>query len=213
MKVYSKSQGKVIDMPTGGGISAETPAGIPSSGGFDYERLKPILQMQALQDPKNVSKYSSLLEMFKPAEKDANVGKRKVILNQSLPVLNTVSQYALTAPTGMRGWWKAQTGKIPGVEGGPAEMLDRQTDGFARLIASAFASEVGVATDKDVRRWKRIMPRPGDTYSERVETMNNLIKQVRSEANSLGIELPPMFEVMAQSLKQRGEITPGFVPE
>lgn len=129
------------------------------------------------------------LGLVKP-KKSTTEKKRELILNQSAPVLSNVIDSALAAPTGFKGAFKAQTGKIPGVAGGEAEALRRQTEGFARLIASAFASEVGVATDKDVARWKAIMPQPGDTLQERIDASNRLITQIESESKSLGIDIP-----------------------
>ena len=123
-------------------------------------------------------------------EKSAAVKKRELILNQAAPVLNRIVSSAMIAPEGWEGWWKATTGKIPGVAGGEAEFLERQTAGFARLIASAFASEVGVATDKDVNRWKSIMPKPSDTMEERQRMSQDLINQILSESQALGIEVP-----------------------
>lgn len=137
------------------------------------------------------SAASNIFEGLEPKD-DANVRKRKVILNQSAPVLQRVLQYALTAPPGMEGALKAKTGKIPGVEGGPAELLQRDTLGFARLIASAFASEVGVATDRDVERWMGLLPKPGDTLNERVDRIDNLVVQVRTEARGLSVD-PPLL--------------------
>ena len=181
-----------------------TSGGTPGMVGQDqYGMLKQLLTIAALKSPKDASKYASILSLAKPEDEagDANTRKRRVVLNQAVPVLNSVTDYALKAPTGVSGAWRAFIGKAPGVGGGDAEMLDRQTKGFARLIASAFASEVGVATDKDVERWLGLMPRPGDTKGERVQALNNLFTQIEAESKGLGLDVP---ETVKESRKKLG---------
>lgn len=121
----------------------------------------------------------------------ANVQKRQLILNQAAPVVSRITESALVAPTGLAGSLASLFGRVPGVAGGEAEYLRRDTDAFARLIASAFASEVGVATDRDISRWKGLMPQPGDTHEERVRQVSKLIEQIYDESQSLGMDVPP----------------------
>jgi hypothetical protein len=185
-----------VTPPTQQGGSSGVPGGV-----FGNESgLNPMQQLflSGGLGEEGSTEMSRLLNQFekmgllpKDTELTADQRNRTTVLNQASPVLETMTGYALTAPTGVEGWIRAWTGRRPGVAGGEAEMLERQTEGFARLIASAFASEVGVATDKDVERWKSIMPRPGDTQEERIESVNNLVKQIESEASSLGVPIPP----------------------
>lgn len=151
---------------------------------------------------------------YEPVAKDtAGQAKRKLILNQAAPVLKRVIGSAMAAPPGKTGWFKSQIGKLPGVAGGEAEYLRRDVEGFARLIASAFASEVGVATDKDVKRWMSIMPQPGDTHEERVRQSQKLIDQITSESESLGVEPPKEIIEAAKLLPGvSGEIPEGKPP-
>lgn len=141
-------------------------------------------------------------ELFAEENLSAAEKKRAILLSQSTPVLTRIIDAGLKAPTGLEGSMRAAIGGIPGVEGGEAEFLSRDTQGFARLIASAFASEVGVATDKDIDRWSKIMPKPGDTVSERIRQSEKLIEQISSEAKSLGISVPPEILELSSRLKQ-----------
>jgi hypothetical protein len=137
-----------------------------------------------------------------PEKQDTNTRKRKVVLQQAAPVLKRVVESAVKAPTGAGGTILSNLGRIPGVEGGEAEFLRRDTEGFARLIAAAFASEVGVATDQDVTRWKALMPQPGDTKAERKRQSEKLIQQIRSESRLLGVDVPQEIEETASLLSR-----------
>jgi len=198
-RVYSQSEGRFIDKPMGGeapSLGATQPTGRDS-------QIRQLLGIGAL----GKKQYGTAADLLAP-EPSANVEKRRTIISQASPIVSQISSLAATAPTGWKGWWKATTGKIPGVAGGKAESLSRTTEGYARLIASAFATEVGVATDKDVRRWKSIMPKPGDTEEERLEHSLNLVNQIISESKSLGMEVPDGISETRQNLlnAQSGKI-------
>lgn len=158
------------------------------------DSIKEQMGLAMLIDPDNASIYKSYADMMEP-QSSADVQKRLRVLNQSSPVLTRIVNYALSAPTGSSGALKASFGKIPGVEGGSAEMLSRDTQGFARLIANAFASEVGVATDRDVERWMGLLPQPGDTMPERIDRLNTLMTQIKKESAGLGVEAPALLKV------------------
>lgn len=140
------------------------------------------------------------------------VQKRNLILNQAAPVLQRIIGSAMEAPTGWKGVLKAWTGKIPGVSGGEAEYLQRDTQAFARLIASAFASEVGVATNQDVARWMKMMPNVGDTKEERVRMSEKLLEQIESETKALGIKVPEAITASRELLKTQPKES-GVLPE
>jgi len=142
---------------------------VPSS--FTKEKLV----MAIIADPKNKTTYEAIYKLMNPSEvMSAAAQKRKLALDSAEGVYNLVEQLALEAPAGLTGSAKALLGKLPGVEGGSAEDLDRVTDGLAKAIAGALAGEVGVATDKDVARWKGLMPKTGDTMEERLRALNRL---------------------------------------
>ena len=122
---------------------------------------------------KNLAKLKQIYEIGGNKLSTADQ-KRKTALDQAETVYNLVEQLALNAPTGVKGAGGALLGKIPGVSGGNVEELDRITDGLAKAIAGALAGEVGVATDKDVERWKGLMPKPGDTMDDRKRALKNL---------------------------------------
>ena len=122
-------------------------------------------------------------------EDSATVQKRVTKLKQASPIIDRVVNAALLAPTGMEGALRAQAGRIPGVEGGQAEYLQRDIRGFAKAIADVFASEVGVATDRDIDRWLDIMPRPGDTKNERIRQASTMVQQIKAEASLHGLDL------------------------
>lgn len=131
--------------------------------------------------------------------------KRQTILAQASPVISRIVSAGENAETGLLGAIMSQAGKIPGVEGGDAEFLRRDAEGFARLIASAFASEVGVATDKDVNRWLGILPKPGDTLKERRRQSKELVKQVEAESKSLGVPVPEEITALKDQLSKEPE--------
>lgn len=154
--------------------------------------------------PTDKLKQAALIEQIKSPggyqkPMDTPTAKRAAILKQSAPVLERVSKSSELAPPGMRGSILSTLGMIPGVSGGEAEFLRRQNEGFARLIASAFASEVGVATDRDVKRWKALLPQPGDTKDERKRMLKDLVGQISSEASSLNIPIPEPIKRMAKT--------------
>lgn len=202
-RVFSRTQGKFIDSPdTGGGMGGmQQMGGLGAGSQPDYHRAA-LLDLLTTGG-KNVSKISAVSALApKQPESSAADKKRMNILNQAAPVLGRIISTSLSAPAGAEGAFKAKIGKIPGVTGGEAEYLARDVEGFARLIASAFASEVGVATDKDVARWKAIMPQPGDTMAERVRQSKQLVDQITSESQSLGMEVPKDIIEVAKLLPQ-----------
>lgn len=83
MKAYSRSQGKIIDVPdntfgggTGGGAGMGMGGSAFSQGGLDV--MKKMFALAALQDPKNISKYTSLIDlfsMFGPSEDELELQK------------------------------------------------------------------------------------------------------------------------------------------
>lgn len=159
----------------------QTDHGGSISQGFTKQQLA----MAIISDPKNKSTYEAVYELMNPTETtSAAAQKRKVALDSAEGVYNLVEQLALEAPAGLEGSARALVGKVPGVEGGSAEDLARVTDGLAKAIAGALAGEVGVATDKDVERWKGLMPKVGDTMEERVRALNRL-KMAITEGRSL----------------------------
>jgi len=204
----------------GGGMNMGGGGGM---GGIDQNTIQAlaILDMQQTGG-KNLSKLSSFQSLMGVGqEKSSDIRKRERLLNQVAPVIGRITISALQAPAGMEGAIKSQLGRIPGVAGGEAESLRRDTQAFARLIASAFASEVGVATDKDVNRWLGMMPQPGDTYEERVERSQKLIQQIISESQSMGVEVPRELAYPLMLLGGGGqpggmvseEISPGGAPQ
>src|SRR3990167_4852341 len=186
-----------FQISTGNGLPniSQTNTSITSTGGYTKEKYLSDLERDIrTTGGKNRAALEQLFKGYNPemdVAADSEARKRSVILQQAAPVLGRIVTAGMKAPIGWEGWWKATTGQLPGVAGGEAEYLARDTEGFARLIASAFASEVGVATNRDVNRWLKIMPRPGDTMEERIRQSRELINQIQMEAASLRIEVPP----------------------
>lgn len=209
MRAYSQSQGKIIEIP-----DQPSTGGFGGGGGMDTDMLKKLIVMKGLSDFKNIGKYSSamgLIDSLQP-EKSAAVQKRELLLKQASPVVSRISKSASTAPTGLKGSLLALLGRIPGVEGGEAEFLKRDTEAFARLIASAFASEVGVATDRDVERWMGLMPKPGDTQRERDDRISKMAEQISNEAQALGMEVPPSISSIITGMGV-GNTPNSFIPD
>jgi hypothetical protein len=146
---------------------------------------KEKLAMAIIADPKNRTTYEAIYKYMNPNEVlGAAAQKRKAALDSAESVYNQLEQLALEAPAGVKGWATAKLGRIPGVESGAAGDLDRVTDGLAKAISGALAGEVGVATDEDIRRWKGLMPKPGDTMETRIRVLNRL-KQAIAEGREL----------------------------
>lgn len=108
----------------------------------------------------------------------ANAQKRIGILNQSEGIYNMVEGLALGAGTGVGAWFKSKAGKLPGVEGGKEEDLDRVNLALAKGLAGALANEVGVATDRDIERWLGLMPKVTDTMEERQRALQRLKQEI-----------------------------------
>mgnify|MGYP001393131983 FL=1 len=148
------------------------------------------MMLQDLQNTggENMKALQMMQEQLIPAEAemkiDASGQKRLRALDQAESTYNLVKQLALEAPAGVAGVLKAGLGRIPGVEGGSAEDLQRITDGLAKSIAGAMANEVGMATDRDIERWKGLMPKVGDTLEERKRALARL-KQAIDEGRQM----------------------------
>jgi len=156
-------------------------------------KIKNVFDKMMLQDlqntgGENMKALQMMQEQLIPAEAemkiDASGQKRLRALDQAESTYNLVKQLALEAPAGVAGVLKAGLGRIPGVEGGSAEDLQRITDGLAKSIAGAMANEVGMATDRDIERWKGLMPKVGDTLEERKRALARL-KQAIDEGRQM----------------------------
>jgi len=71
MRVYSQSQGRVIDIPDQTSTQQVQPSQ-SNQGGDMNSLLRQALLIKALQDPKNVSKYSALSGMIQQQEPSAS---------------------------------------------------------------------------------------------------------------------------------------------
>lgn len=150
--------------------------------GVDFTNEDQVIALMA-QDleatgGKNIPEIKSMYEIANVEKKagklSATQQKRVGAINQAEGIYNMVEQLALDAPTGFEGFFKAQAGKAPGVEGGSAQDLDRTTLALAKGLAGALANEVGVATDKDIDRWMGLMPKVTDTMDERKRVLERL---------------------------------------
>jgi len=144
------------------------------------------------RNPKQQAAITAMWKMANPEEEEDTAQQRKRIaaLQQVVPILNSLRETVEGSAGGWKGWFRATAGKaIPGYEGGADEALKRLSEGYARAIANALATEVGVATDKDIRRWMGLMPRAKDSKDEQVEYLNRLMKHVETESQALGIDI------------------------
>jgi hypothetical protein len=153
------------------------------------DEFKQAILQDMMQGGKNITKIKSVMDIFYPSgsggELSATQQKRLSTLNMAEGIYNTVEDLALAAPTGLYGYGRAKFGKLPGVEGGAAEDLDRTTLALAKGIAGALASEVGVATDKDIERWMGLMPKVTDTMAERKRALLRLKTAIASSKNMI----------------------------
>lgn len=150
-----------------------------SPAGNDRQITPEIMQVARMTlTDKEYAKLKDVYDLQQGKADNATVAKRKQAISSAETVYNQLVDLALQAPAGGKGYLQSVLGTLPGVEGGTAEDLKRQTEGFAKAIASAFAGEVGVATDQDVQRWLGLMPKPGDTYEERVRALQRMKQQI-----------------------------------
>lgn len=149
-----------------------------------------IKAMAAGADRKDLEDIATIYDLVGggTGASDANSRKRANAIKTAEIIYNQMEDLALKAPTGVWGSVRAKTGTLPGVEGGSAEDLKRQTEGFAKAIASAFAGEVGVATDKDIERWLGLMPKVGDTLDERKRALARLKEQIDANKAAYGVK-------------------------
>jgi hypothetical protein len=160
-------------MPTTltGGQPIVTP---PKAGILSEDQYKQLAMADVqMTGGKNLAMLKQLYEIGTPKTSAADQ-KRKTALDSAEGVYNQVYNLAMSAPTGWAGAGKAFLGKLPGVEGGSAEDLQRVNYGLAKAIAGALAGEVGVATDKDIERWLGLMPKVTDTMAERQRALSRL---------------------------------------
>jgi hypothetical protein len=175
---------------------------IPTNEAEPANQLTPELmaQMRLVMTDAEFSKLEKFYELTTGRKDDAASRKRVRLLNQASPVVLRLTQEALTGSTGFWGAVKAQAGKIPGIDGGNPEKLNRTTRGLAKLIAGAFAGESGVGTDTDVERWLALMPKPGDTRQERKYALEQLMTSLVSEYTALGQPIPAEISQSIQLL-------------
>ncbi len=90
-KVYSRSQGKVIDQPEAGGGGM----GMGGLGGGDQDQMKQLFTLLMLQNPKDISKLSSLYKFIAPPEQTGAERKEdkaaKDSITAGLSKLNEIS--------------------------------------------------------------------------------------------------------------------------
>lgn len=188
-------------------VSSSTPT-IPSpmdtvpsaSAAPQTDDLTQLLQLGVLSGDLTSSDVTALQALgLVPKEGTAMQAKGQAQLNQAAPAISRIAQVALEAPSGLEGSLRANVGRIPGVEGGPAEYLAQDTEGLATLLAKAFAAEVGVATDRDISRWKAILPQPGDTLGERKRKLREMADQVITSSQANGYQVPQeIYQVLQQ---------------
>lgn len=155
---------------------------VPSgNSGIDFSNEETVVQLmqQDLEQNggKNIPEIKSMYEIAKTkmgSKMNATQQKRMATLNQAQGIYDMVEELALDAPEGLMGVGQATIGKLPGVEGGSAEDLERTTRALAKGIAGAMANEVGVATNRDIERWMGLMPKVTDTLDERKRVMDRL---------------------------------------
>ena len=161
----------------------QTQSNIPSQEIFQQALINDLMA-----GGKNVAKIKAVMDVFYPNSKmTATQQKRLATLNMAEGIYNTVEKLALEAPTGLYGYGRAKIGKLPGVEGGAAEDLERTTQALAKGIAGALASEVGVATDKDIERWMGLMPKVTDTMAERKRALERLKSAIIASREQLNV--------------------------
>lgn len=149
---------------------------LQTTGGKNIPELKTIFEA-----------YQEVFDKDKDKEPTAADRKRINAINTAEGIFGQVEELALTAPEGIEGFVKGNIGSIPGVDAGSAEDLTRVTKGYAKAIASAFAGEVGVATDSDIERWLGLMPKPGDTLNERKRALERLKSQIDLNKKQFGL--------------------------
>ncbi|HEC65918.1 MAG TPA: hypothetical protein ENI23_11545 [bacterium] len=192
-------------LQTGGAPApAPTPGAIPG-----LERLSEVLTPEILAaavlsgdiSSADVTTLQSLGIVEKPK---GAIERRKDTELQSAAgqVINVVSS-ALKAPSGVIGSFRATTGRLPGVSGGEAERLRRDTRGLAKSLANIFAAGEARVTDEDIERWLELMPKPGDTRSERIERSQNMVNAFVDNANVRGIAIPPEITQLFSELQQQ----------
>lgn len=189
-KYYSTDGQWVFDEASNDWVPAQAQGGQPDWSDEKYV----VQQMQAdlaATGGKNIPEIKSMFEIAKTqmgSKMNSTQQKRMATLNQADGIYNMVEKLALAAPTGLMGVGQAIGGKLPGVEGGAAEDLDRTTRALAKGIAGAMANEVGVATDRDIERWMGLMPKVSDTMDERKRVLARLktaIQLAREQVSTL----------------------------
>lgn len=184
-----------IPTPTSSSLT-QPPDTVPTSTGgatgVDQDSLSKLLALGVATGKVSPAQVSALEALgYLPGKKSAAADKAQRQLNQAVPTITRIASVALEAPGGLAGTLAATAGNIPGVEGGAAEFLDQDTEGLATQLAKAFAGETGVATDRDIKRWKAILPAPKDTVNERKRKLREMANAVISGSEANDLEVPP----------------------
>jgi len=143
------------------------------------------------KNPKNQAAISTMFQLANP-EQSAQERKRRAALQQVVPILAQLKEEVQGTTGGLKGWVRGYLGTLGLMEGKEDEALHRLTRGYARAIANALATEVGVATDKDVERWLGLFPRTQDSKDEQVDYLDRLMGQVQLEGAIYGVDVSPL---------------------
>lgn len=164
----------------GGGQQADDKNPDAPMSRAEYNNALSILAQR--NDTASVRQYGLIQkerDYYYPETKlSATAQKRIGVLNQAEGIYKMVEDLALGSGTGVGAWFKAKAGGLPGVEGGSEEDLSRVNLALAKGLAGALASEVGVATDRDIERWLGLMPRVEDTMAERKRALARLTAEI-----------------------------------
>jgi hypothetical protein len=110
------------------GQMSQTGTGMQSGGEMDFDGIQKILQLQAVSDPKNVSKYAALIDILKPDEGTSLQKNEKSAASEGLSLIS--------------GARKSLTGRKTGPKAGIASKVQSLT-GYE--IPGWFNSDVSIA--------------------------------------------------------------------
>lgn len=226
-KSYSMDGKWVFDEQMDDWVPNETPMGGEATATNDKNPDAPMSRAEyntALatlaqrNDTASVRQYGLIQkerDYYYPETKlSANAQKRIGILNQAEGIYSMVQNLALGSGTGVGAWFKSKVGKLPGVEGGSEEDLNRVNLALAKGLAGALASEVGVATDRDIERWLGLMPRVEDTMAERKRALARLAAEIMRSRQQIEAQTEnPSSTAVGTDMSSGDDISSYFFPQ
>jgi hypothetical protein len=190
MRVFSSSQGKIIDVPdtqTGnvGGVVTTPEINIPQNS-VSQDQIKKLTFADLISTGgKNLTKINTIKDLLSPEQGNADQRKNQVSFNATQSLVNTLEQRFSQAKGGeysglgalIGGTRKNLSAKL-GLDD-PAKVYNAEKEGFAATLKQ-LTGDTGVLTDQDYARLSKLLPSFTDSAEVAKAKFGDLRKQMAS---------------------------------